>query len=135
MDQVDILVYFIALSEYDQKCYEDQVTNRFDDSTSTLIDLIDGKYGNHTVEKYIIVFTKYDILKLKIQKFKNFKEFQKKFKGNSDDVESISNFIQNKYKKILKEKSKIFDSIVLNSLDIEDVKKFSQLLQTNLKKK
>ena len=134
INEVDVFFFFVAMSEFDQICYEDYGSNRLKESLDTLNGLIHGNYGKNKVKNYILIFTKFDIFKLKIEKNRNLKKFQNEYKGKDDDVESASDFIQSKFHQILQSNSINFETLVLDSLDSEGVKRFSNLLEHHLNK-
>eukprot|EP01080_Neovahlkampfia_damariscottae_P006253 gene6253-10261_t len=131
-EQLDIFVFCVSLSEYDQLCYEDDETNRLEESLHLLEELIDPGRG---YDKYItdltIVFTKFDIFQKKIKKYGNLKEYFNDFDGDSNSVNDAKEFIQMKFFDVLKRYAKDYETITVNVMDANDAKKLKKMIENH----
>ena len=99
---ISAVIFMVALSEYDMKCFEDGITNRMIESLRLFKNIMSMSLINR---KYlIIIFCKYDLFKEKIKRipitvaFNDFPENK-----NSFDVEDTLEFIEGKFNDIIKE--------------------------------
>ena len=96
-DEIFILIFLTAISEYDQVIDEDKTTNRIKESLTLFETILNYPFFN---EKDVIVFlNKTDLLEEKIKKGKSlvsdhFPEFKEEFDGDDHDVEHVKNFFQ-----------------------------------------
>ena len=64
-DQIEAVLYVVAISEYDLKCFEDNKTNRLLESINLFKEIVGGKFLNG---KYVLIFfNKYDLFQEKIK--------------------------------------------------------------------
>eukprot|EP01080_Neovahlkampfia_damariscottae_P007275 gene7275-11593_t len=135
-EDMHLFLFFVPLSEYDQKCYEDDTKNRLIQSLETFKMLIDSKNENNIGNKrLILVFTKIDIFLYKIEKYENLIEFFPDYKGNADNVTEGVRFIQKKFFTIYQKclKSKDLNDIVISSMEEKEAERLLILVEKNLK--
>jgi len=90
---VTAVIFVVSLSEFDQTCYEDDITNRMTESLELFSETVNNEYfKNSTI---IVFFNKVDIFKEKIKKF-NLKEYFKDYKGENNFEDAIQ-YISQKY--------------------------------------
>ena len=112
------ITYVVDLSDFDKTCLEDDITNRMQES----IEVFEETYDQYPEYDWMIIFTKFDIFNYKIQKNGNLNHFYQDYKGNSNDVEAGINFIKSKYYSVVSKFGREIPSIVINTLNIEDIK-------------
>lgn len=66
-ENVKAVIFVCSLSEYNQKCYEDDTTNRMRESLMLFDDISNNKFFQTT--PIILLFNKEDLFKEKIKKF------------------------------------------------------------------
>ncbi|KAJ3426612.1 guanine nucleotide-binding protein g(o) subunit alpha [Anaeramoeba flamelloides] len=95
-DDVDLIVYVVAISEFDQKLFEDESVNR----TKESLDLFDSTVNNEYFHKTqcVLLLNKLDLFKSKITK----ERLQSTFPEYDGDgsVEDAKEFITNKFLKL-----------------------------------
>eukprot|EP01080_Neovahlkampfia_damariscottae_P004157 gene4157-7467_t len=93
-DGIDGVIFISSLSEYNQKCYEDDVTNRMIDS----LDLFDEHInGTHFRDKpVILILNKFDLFTKKIDIVKLSNTFEE---YDGETKEDAIDFIKNQYLK------------------------------------
>ena len=87
------MIFVVSLSEFDQTCYEDDITNRMTESLELFSETVNNSYfQNSTI---ILFFNKIDIFREKIKKV-NLKNWFKDYKGENT-VEDGMKYISQKY--------------------------------------
>lgn len=108
-DGISYFSFVVPLSEFDQLCYEDDVTNRSLESLQLFEDTCPKLVKGNT----IVIFTKIDLLTKKLKDNSKFKIFQEAFpsykKGNN--VEDVIAFFKELY-------YNIYSKFTTNSLEI-----------------
>jgi len=94
LENVDVVLYVINLGEYDRKLYEDEKTNRLDDSLELFKQIVNSPTMTRT--NFILIFNKMDVFRAKFDK-ETFLKYFPGFQGSS--TEDGLKFIQNIYKK------------------------------------
>ncbi|EFC43592.1 predicted protein [Naegleria gruberi] len=116
----------VSLAEFDEVCYEDDVTNRYEESLTCFRE----EFVN--TKDLTILFTKYEVLKRKVSDGVRFSDYVSEFSGNDSNVEEVRDFIIGKYVELDTEK-KIRKFIVVNSafdhLELQQV--FNEITETN----
>ena len=123
------------MSEYDQKVYDDDTTNRLKESLDAFKMILDPKNEKNIGNKRLmLIFTKIDIFQYKIEKYQNFVDFFPEYKGKPDNVTEGVRYIQKQFFLIYQQcrKSKDIEDIVINSLEINDIKKLLKFIEKNL---
>eukprot|EP01080_Neovahlkampfia_damariscottae_P001133 gene1133-10647_t len=93
-DNFQCLIFVSSLSEYNQKCYEDDITNRMLESLDLFDEQINGEFFK---DKPIILFlNKMDLFKEKIQQFP-LKDLFKDYDGPEKDEKSAIEFITKQF--------------------------------------
>ncbi|KAJ3437962.1 guanine nucleotide-binding protein g(o) subunit alpha [Anaeramoeba flamelloides] len=89
---VTMIAYVVALSEYDQKLFEDEAINRMVESIS----LFESTANNEFFEEMncIIMFNKIDLFEKKLNKT-SLKKWFTEYQGEDNDVESAKKFLSN----------------------------------------
>ena len=64
-DQIQAVLYVVAISEYDLKCFEDDNTNRLVEALDLFKEIVGGKFFNG--KSVLVFFNKYDLFKEKIK--------------------------------------------------------------------
>lgn len=109
-------VYFVALSEFDQNCYENEEENRMICSLRVFSNIYNNELKN---EPIYLVFTKLDVFKEKIQE-KDLSNLFPEYKDGKDAKKAMQ-FIESLYqKKVGREITRVY---YLNCLDREQVVK------------
>lgn len=115
---VSALLYVCCASEYDQKCYEDDVTNRMLESMDLFSETINGNYFK---DKPIIVFlNKMDVFKTKMA-VKDLSCTFPEYTGGSD-VEKGIEFLKQQYRDHDKSKKERLHFFVTQATSKESVK-------------
>ncbi|KAJ3445234.1 guanine nucleotide-binding protein subunit alpha [Anaeramoeba flamelloides] len=95
-EEVTLILYVVASSEYDQCLYEDERVNRMHESLNLFDQTANGKFFKS--KNCILLFNKIDLLKEKIEKI-GLKICFPKYKGGKN-YENAIKFIQNKFVKV-----------------------------------
>lgn len=132
-EYLDIFVFCVSLSEYDQLCYEDDETDRVKESMDLLEKMINPEFQfEKFIPNLIIVFTKSDIFEYKIKKMNNLKAYFDDFNGDPTSIDDGKSYLKQKYYSLLNKYKKSFESIEINSIDQNDIKKLRKILENNL---
>lgn len=133
---VTAIIYVTSLAEYDQRCYEDDITNRMKESMQLFSEVCAYKYFRET--PMIMFFNKVDIFEEKLKKTELKTVFEDYTGDNS--LESAIQFIQDKYDSLANPKdgnanpTKDIYKFVTCATDSEQLKKvFSAVSQILLK--
>jgi guanine nucleotide-binding protein G(i) subunit alpha len=111
------MVYVATLSEFNQKCSEDEITNRMLESLNVFEDLL--LENNFKETPILLLLNKLDIFTQKIAK-KDLSCVFPEYKGGND-VEAAIEFIKQKYKSLVKENSERLQIQVINAMDEDSV--------------
>lgn len=100
---VKAVLFVVAISEYNQLCFEDETTNRLDDALNVFRMVSNSKHFEET--QIILLFNKIDLFKLKLSKnipfsFENY--------GGEQKFEPITNFVRNKFESQYEGSKQIF---------------------------
>jgi len=93
---VTSVLFVVSLSEYDLKLYEDNTTNRMQESFKLFKEISNSKY--FTNSSIILFLNKSDLFREKI-KISPLENFFPEYKGG-DDFEQASNFISEKFQEL-----------------------------------
>jgi guanine nucleotide-binding protein G(i) subunit alpha len=110
------VVYVASLSEYDQKCYEDDFSNRMLESIKLFGTLV-NVYFDQTIPIFLFL-TKIDVFERKIS-MKDLTCVFPEYKGGKD-VDAAIDFISMKYKNLMKEPERL-KTFVVNVMDEQSV--------------
>lgn len=94
-DEVTAIIFCVAISEYDLKLYEDNETNRMNESLQLFRELCTTKWFNTT--SFILFLNKTDIFEEKIKRVPLTVCFPNYAPTSSDVVESGKNFIRDQF--------------------------------------
>ncbi|EFC36315.1 predicted protein [Naegleria gruberi] len=110
--------FVISLSEFDELCYEDDITPRFNEGLSNF----EEWYGSPLVSEHTLylIFSKFEVLEEKIKKGISFSRFVSEFKGDETSIESIVEFIVKKYLE-LDVKRRVVKYYVISAFKTEQV--------------
>jgi guanine nucleotide-binding protein G(i) subunit alpha len=111
------MVYVASLSEFNQKCSEDEITNRMLESLNVFEDLL--LENNFKETPILLLLNKLDIFTQKIAK-KDLSCVFPEYKGGND-VEAAIEFIKQKYKILVKENPERLQIQVINAMDEDSV--------------
>eukprot|EP00479_Gromia_sphaerica_P011755 TRINITY_DN5939_c0_g1_i2.p1 TRINITY_DN5939_c0_g1~~TRINITY_DN5939_c0_g1_i2.p1 ORF type:complete len:297 (-),score=67.76 TRINITY_DN5939_c0_g1_i2:136-1026(-) len=89
---VKAVLFVVAISEYDQLCFEDEETNRLDEALKVFTMVSNSKHFEKT--PIILLFNKVDLFKIKLEMQLpfDFEDYQ-----GPQDYGSITNFIREKF--------------------------------------
>lgn len=120
----NIIIFFISLSDFDQKVVGKESENRMMESIKVFDGLVNG-FGKD--KPMILIFNKMDVLKEKL-KTSNLKNTFQDYEGG-DDLNQAIIFIQNKFLSQVKNDIKRIHSFKVNSIDRESINQcFSEIL-------
>ena len=119
-ERASLIFYTVAISEYDQICYEDNETSRSEESLILFDEVINNAYFRNS--KIILLLNKVDLFNKKIKSGIKLSNTFKDYDGGSDTVKA-QNFMKNKYLSVNKfDPDRVFPFII-NSLDKDCIKK------------
>ncbi|KAJ3423963.1 guanine nucleotide-binding protein g(o) subunit alpha [Anaeramoeba flamelloides] len=101
-DDVFLLIYVVAINEYNQYLYEDESTNRLQESLKVFNKISNNEYFRHT--NCVVLFNKMDLFTEKILKFDLnvcFREYK-----HGLDIEKARLYIEKKFVKKAKNKNR-----------------------------
>ena len=128
-DDIHIIVYCIAISDYNRMCFEDNKTLRIHESYNLFNQMI--KNGFMTNKRLILLFTKYDLFIEKIKRFPitdAFPEFPQN-ELNALDKDHVVQFLYDKFLQCLKENDiEIIDPITLYCVNLTDMENMTSFL-------
>merc|ERR1712130_205106 len=96
VDQIQAVLYVVAISEFDLKCFEDNETNRLVEALNLFQEIVGGQFFNG--KSVLVFFNKYDLFKEKIQSKPitlAFPDFPAD--GNPNDENQVVKFIASKF--------------------------------------
>jgi guanine nucleotide-binding protein G(i) subunit alpha len=111
------IIYVASLSEYNQKCYEDDKKNRMLESLEVFEELLNSEIFKGI--PILLLLNKLDIFTQKISK-KDLSCFFPEYKGGND-LEAAIEFVKQKYKSLVKENPERLQIQVINSMDEDSV--------------
>ncbi|KAL9651768.1 hypothetical protein ABK040_014415 [Willaertia magna] len=126
---VDSILFICSLSEFDQKCYEDDSTNRMKESLQLFGDYINSKWFAESL--VYLVFNKYDLFVQKIMAGSKLSDTFEDYKGPEKDVEAAKEFIKEMYKNKDTE-GKLRDVLFSTALDKGDLKERLEQIVSNI---
>ncbi|KAF0977311.1 hypothetical protein FDP41_003964 [Naegleria fowleri] len=95
-ENVDAILYICSLSEFDQKCYEDEVTNRMKESLDLFESYINSTYFESSL--VYLILNKVDLFTDKIKKGVKLKDTFKDYTGDQYDEEAAKQYVEGLYK-------------------------------------
>eukprot|EP00475_Leptophrys_vorax_P007910 TRINITY_DN15047_c0_g1_i8.p2 TRINITY_DN15047_c0_g1~~TRINITY_DN15047_c0_g1_i8.p2 ORF type:complete len:201 (+),score=56.21 TRINITY_DN15047_c0_g1_i8:698-1300(+) len=113
-DETSAVLFFVALSEYDQTLFEDQTSNRFVESLNLFENTLESSFLKNV--PFIVVLTKPDVFKERL-KISQLSQFFGEYKGDND-YESAKQFLIEKIKERTKDPENLF-FIVQNLIDLD----------------
>ena len=126
-ENVDAILYICSLSEFDQKCYEDEITNRMKESLELFASYINSKYFEGSL--IYLVLNKQDIFVDKINRGVNLKDTFEDYNGSPKDTEAAKNFIEGMYRD-QDQFDRLRGVLYLNALDKDCLKeKLDEIVQ------
>ena len=96
-DDVTVVLFVVASSEFDQKLLEGQQTNRLSESCSIFETIVNSDCFQHAA--IIVFFNKSDLLAEKV-KHKNIKEYFPSFQGNPHELQDVQYFLADMFKSV-----------------------------------
>jgi len=99
-DGVAVIMFVVAVSEFDQKLYEDIHVSRFDESMNVFSDVVTNPIFAKT--RFLLFLNKIDLFEEKIKRL-NVKDYVSDFNGVEHDLESCIQFFERKYLEIAKD--------------------------------
>ncbi|KAJ5071897.1 guanine nucleotide-binding protein g(o) subunit alpha [Anaeramoeba ignava] len=131
-DNATLIIYVLAVSEFDQQLFEDIQTNRLQESIS----LFENTISNPILldKGCVVLLNKIDVFSEKIQK-KQFKDFFPEYNGENKS-ESILQFLKMKFVEIGKSDKRKVATFFTCAIDTNDIKSvFDQIQLMVLEKK
>jgi len=89
------VAFVISLSEFNELCYEDGTTNKYDEGIFTFMEWYE--YELMANRPIYLIFSKHQVLEEKVRNGLKFSQHVPEFTGDDNDVESIVEFIVKKY--------------------------------------
>jgi GTPase SAR1 family protein len=117
-DQVTAVIFVSSLSEYDQKCYEDDQTLRMKESLVLFDEITNSQF--FTDIPTILFLNKVDLFREKI-KHTDLKVCFEDFPGPSKDYESAANFIKEKFLSLNREEGKDIYTHITCATDTQNI--------------
>uniref|UniRef100_A0A6A7G840 Guanine nucleotide-binding protein alphasubunit n=1 Tax=Hirondellea gigas TaxID=1518452 RepID=A0A6A7G840_9CRUS len=114
---VKAVLFVVALSEYDQVCFEDDLTNRLEESMGVFSNVCNSNWFRST--PVILLLNKKDLFKEKLEKHplsECFHEFQ-----GGEEYEAACQFIREKFEDLNTTEGKIYPHFVCATSEEEDV--------------
>ncbi|KAJ6254298.1 guanine nucleotide-binding protein g(o) subunit alpha [Anaeramoeba flamelloides] len=102
-DDVNLLIYVVSLSEYNQNLYEEDNVNRLEESLAVFQKTLNNNYFKK--KNCIILFNKLDLFKEKLKKYPFSKSFPK-YKG-ANDPDKIMEWVRKLFLKKVSSKRQI----------------------------
>jgi len=125
-ENVDAFLCVCSLSEFDQPCYEDEVTNRMKESVELFGSYINSKYFEGSL--VYLVLNKHDIFVEKMKRGANLKQTFGEYTGEND-MESAKAFVEGLYRD-KDTHNRLRNVIYLNALDVKGLtEQFNEILQ------
>jgi guanine nucleotide-binding protein G(i) subunit alpha len=118
-DHVTAIIFVSSLSEFDQKCYEDDQTLRMKESLVLFDEITNSQFFADTPT--ILFLNKVDLFKLKIQ-HTDLKVCFDDYNGPSKDWEAASNFIKDKFISLNREDQKEIFPHITCATDTDNIK-------------
>jgi hypothetical protein len=116
---VSVVLFVTSLNDYDLLCYEDDKTNRLQESLSLFDQIANGDWFKNSL--IMLIMNKVDLFKTKVSKVP-LKNFYDDYEGGDDFEKGIA-YIENKFRDLNKyEKDRIF-SFRSQATNSETVKK------------
>lgn len=130
-DGVTAVIFVASMSDFDQKCYEDDITNRMTESMDLFDEMVNGTWFKDT--SIMLFLNKTDIFREKI-KNTDLKVCFPEYEGGND-FDSASTFIKNKFLNLNKyDKGRIFVHMT-EATNTEDISKvFDQVKEIIINK-
>jgi len=120
-ENVTAVLYVVAISEYDQLCYEDNETNRVQEALDLFEDITNSEWFADT--PIILFLNKKDLLaeKLKTQPLKDF--FTEYKPASGETYESAITFLKNEFDERNQQDREIISQVTCatNAADVKDV--------------
>ena len=117
-DQVTAVIFVSSLSEYDQKCYEDDQTLRMKESLVLFDEITNSQFFSDTPT--ILFLNKVDLFREKI-KHTDLKVCFEDFPGLTQDYESAANFIRDKFLSLNREDHKEIYTHITCATDTQNI--------------
>lgn len=118
-DQVTAVIFVSSLSEFDQKCYEDDQTLRMKESLVLFDEITNSQFFADTPT--ILFLNKVDLFKEKI-KHTDLKVCFEDFPGPPKDWEAAAGFIEEKFKSLNREDQKEIFTHITCATDTDNIK-------------
>jgi len=91
-DSVTAVIFVSAISEFDQKCAEDNETNRLDESLDLFNQICNSKFLRNTA--MILFLNKSDLLRKKLEKGVSLKSYNPEYSGDNSFVNVVDTIMQ-----------------------------------------
>jgi GTPase Era involved in 16S rRNA processing len=116
-ENVNTIIFFVSLSDYNQTCYEDGEKNRLQESLDTFNSVCNEIFDHEL--KIFLIFNKEDLFKKKIKDV-NLKDHFKDFNGKND---KSYEYIEKKFKSLNKKNHQltIYTTSILNANNIRKI--------------
>ncbi|KAJ6233009.1 g protein alpha i subunit [Anaeramoeba flamelloides] len=127
-EECTILLYLVAMNEYNQTLYEKEGINRLHESLNLFKKISNMVFFRHT--NCVILFNKMDLFEEKIKKYDLKKCFDDYHDGN--DLDCAKEFIKNKFYQVAKNKNRQIFIHFMCAIQTENIKVIIRAVQTSI---
>jgi guanine nucleotide-binding protein G(i) subunit alpha len=117
-ENVDVVIYLAPLADYDRVMFEDEQTNRMDESIRLFEELVNSKWFKNTA--FVLWLTKQDQFAEKM-KVSPVSDYFPDFEGGKEDVEAAIEFFKNEHIQQCWVYDRKIHSRALSAVDIQSV--------------
>ncbi|KAL9649414.1 hypothetical protein ABK040_014324 [Willaertia magna] len=130
-ENVTMLLFVVSLSEYDQNCYEDEMTHRMKESLSIFAEIVNCKFFEDT--PVLLFLNKRDLFEEKL-KTKPITMFFRDYKGAPESYEESLEYIKNSFLSLAEKKERIKVHVTC-ATDTENIRHVFDAVKNDLLKK
>ncbi|KAF0975056.1 hypothetical protein FDP41_005809 [Naegleria fowleri] len=118
-ENVTAILFVASMSEFDQKCYEDDSTNRIQESLLLFDEIVNSRYFIDT--PVIFFLNKKDIFQKKIET-KKLSDFFPDYQGPPHDFDATSKYMLQKFTSRINDQNREFYPFITCATDTDNVK-------------
>ncbi|KAJ3429271.1 g protein alpha i subunit [Anaeramoeba flamelloides] len=123
-----VLLYIVAINEYNQTLYEKEGVNRLQESLDLFKKISNMIFFRHT--NCVILFNKMDLFEEKIEKYNLNKCFEDYHDGK--DLDSAKDFIKKRFRLMAKNKNRQIFTHFMCAIQTENIKIILKAVQTSI---
>eukprot|EP00475_Leptophrys_vorax_P008830 TRINITY_DN15756_c0_g1_i5.p1 TRINITY_DN15756_c0_g1~~TRINITY_DN15756_c0_g1_i5.p1 ORF type:complete len:340 (-),score=73.01 TRINITY_DN15756_c0_g1_i5:37-1056(-) len=120
---VDLILYVVGISEFNQTLFEDSYTARIKDSYDTFRDVVQSPWFIDT--KIILVFNKVDLLEKKLQNGIQVSDFFPEFQGDNNSREEVLEFFNHLFQERADKYPHSIPCIAISALSAESIRQLT----------